>query len=666
MTEISQLYAKVILPLKISGDISYKIPSELSQIITKGSKVRVNFANREYIAVVLDLTDKVEGYSGKIKEVISVEPSPPLLNTELKLWSWMADYYMCSLGEVFKAAYPGSITPLSKARKKKQPKECDPLSDSPILSDPQKKAYEKIKEGFNNNKTVLLNGVTGSGKTEIYINLANEELNKGKSVLYMIPEIALSRQLSNRLEKVFGEQLLIYHSRQGVAERSRIHAIIGKSERPYIVLGLRSSIFLPFTNLGLIIVDEEHDSSYKQTDPAPRYGGRDCAIMLGGIHNSNILLGSATPSLESIYNAYSDRYFLVELKEKYFGAQTPDVEIIDTLREEKRNNMEGLFSKTLLESIKETILSGEQVLIFRNRRSYSPIVQCIYCGDIPKCRHCNVSLSFHKSKDELRCHYCDYHIKFNTICTNCGKPGLKDRGAGTEKIEEKIKELLPQARVERFDFETTQSKIRERRILKDFAQHKLDILVGTQMISKGFDFENLSLICLLQADSMLAIQDFRANERAFQLLTQLSGRSGRKFKKGKIIIQSYQADHTVYKTFSEGTEVITDLMKERKEFDYPPFIRLIKISVRSTNREKLNLAAIEIGQSLTGSGIKEVSGPFSPVIDRVRGEYFLQFWIKLSRDNNIPRAKKKIMDEIDNIIVKKYSSVRVSFDVDPL
>ena len=666
MSDSLKLYAKVILPLKFRGAVSYIIPNDQIEGIAIGSRVRVNFANREYTAVVSGLSDSLEGFSGKLKEILSIDPLPPLLPSELELWQWISDYYMCSIGEVYKAACPGSAVSVKKSKAKREPKVRENADSLPSLSDSQSVAYNMIKGSFANNRVVLLNGVTGSGKTEIYIHLASEQMKKGLSVLYMVPEIALSRQLSSRLERVFGEKLLVYHSKQSMGERSRVHDLVRSCTEPHIVLGLRSSIFLPFKNLGLIIVDEEHDSSYKQTDPAPRYNGRDSAIMLARIHSSNVLLGSATPSLESIYNACSNRYTLIELKEKYFGAEPPEIEIIDTIREAKRGKMEGIFSAGLLKSIEETIAAGEQVLIFRNRRSYSPIVQCMYCGDIPKCAHCNVSLSYHKSRNELKCHYCDYHVRYNTVCSKCGKPGLKDRGSGTEKIEEKIKELFPKARVERFDFETTQSKLRERKILKDFAQHKLDILVGTQMISKGFDFEHLSLICLLQADSMLAIQDFRANERALQLLTQLSGRAGRKFKKGKVIIQTSQADHPVYKSFTDGTETVFDLLKERKEFGYPPFVRLIKITLRCADKEKLNLAAKEMEVRLPLWGIKEFSGPFSPIIDKLRGEYALQFWLKLSRDNYIQSVKKNIMNGVDNYIVKSHPSVKISLDADPL
>ncbi|MFA5849703.1 MAG: primosomal protein N' [Bacteroidales bacterium] len=666
MSEMPALFSKVILPLKIRSDIYYIVPECLAEEIKIGSRVLVNFSNREYTAVISDLCSSTSGFKGSLKEILSVIPSPPVQSKELEFWQWVSDYYMCTLGEVYKAAYPNNAGSEKPARAKKVTVPVDKENLLPSLSNEQKESFNLINEAFINKKVALLNGVTGSGKTEIYINLASEQLKSGKSVLYMVPEIALSRQLSTRLAKVFGNRLLIYHSRQSKGERTRVHNLISNGEEPFIILGLRSSLFLPFRNLGLVIVDEEHDASYKQADPAPRYNARDSAIMLAGIHKASILLGSATPSLESVYNAYSNRYILVELKGKYFGAIPPVIEIIDTIRESKRGRMEGVFSTTMLKSIEDTITAGEQVLIFRNRRSYSPIVQCLYCGDIPMCPHCNVSLSYHKSREELRCHYCDHHIRFSTICSKCGKPGLKDRGTGTEKIEELIKLRFPFARVDRFDFETTRSKLRENRILKDFAHHKLDILVGTQMISKGFDFENLSLICLLQADSMLAIQDFRANERALQLLTQLSGRAGRKYKQGRIIIQTAQAEHPVYKSFAGGQETISDLLKERKEFDYPPFVRLIKITISCTDRNKLNLAASKMAELMTGWGVKEFSGPFSPLIDRLRGEYMLQFWLKLPKDNTVSQIKKNITQGVDKLIIKEYTSVKISMDADPL
>ncbi|OFY41727.1 MAG: primosomal protein N' [Bacteroidetes bacterium GWF2_40_14] len=666
MSEIPALFSKVILPLKIRGDIYYIVPEHLAGDIKKGSRVIVNFANREYSAVISDLCVSTGGFKGSLKEILSVLPSHPVQSGELEFWHWISEYYMCTIGEVYKAAYPNNSSPEKQARTKKEIVYTDKENVLPSLSKEQNEAFTLINEAFANKKVALLNGVTGSGKTEIYIHLASEQIKRGMSVLYMVPEIALSRQLSTRLAKIFGNRLLIYHSRESTGERKRVHNFISKGEEPYIILGLRSSLFLPFRNLGLIIVDEEHDASYKQTDPAPRYNARDSAIMLAGIHQARILLGSATPSLESLFNAFSNRYSLIELKGKFFGAIPPVIEIIDTIRESKRGRMEGVFSTAMLKSIEDTIAAGEQVLIFRNRRSYSPIVQCLYCGDIPKCPHCNVSLSYHKSREELRCHYCDHHVRFSTICSKCGKPGLKDRGTGTEKIEELVKLRFPLARIDRFDFETTRSKLRENRILKDFAQHKLDILVGTQMISKGFDFENLSLICLLQADSMLAIQDFRANERALQLLTQLSGRAGRKYKQGKIIIQTAQAEHPVYKSFVGEQETISDLLDERKEFDYPPFVRLIKITLSCTDRNKLKLAASKLADLLADWGVKEFSGPFSPLIDRLRGEYMLQFWLKLPKDNTAPAIKKIITQGIDKLIIKEYSSVKISLDADPL
>ncbi len=666
MSDIPALFSKVILPLKIRSDIFYIVPENLAESVKIGSRVLVNFANREYNAVISGLSSTTEGFKGSLKEILATLPLPPVGSCELEFWQWISDYYMCTLGEVYKAAYPNNSATEKPVRVKKVAHPADQENVLPSLSDEQNESFNLIKDAFANKKVALLNGVTGSGKTEIYIHLASEQIKKGKSFLYMVPEIALSRQLSTRLAKVFGNRLLIYHSRQSNGERTRVHNLISNGEEPYIILGLRSSLFLPIRNLGLVIVDEEHDASYKQTDPAPRYNARDSAIMLAGIHKANILLGSATPSLESIYNAYTGRYTLIELKEKYFGAIPPVIEIIDTIRESKRGRMEGVFSSSMLKSIEDTIAAGEQVLIFRNRRSYSPTVQCLYCGDIPMCPHCNVSLSYHKSREELRCHYCDHHIRFSTICSKCGKPGLKDRGTGTEKIEELVNLRFPYARVDRFDFETTRSKLRENRILKDFAQHKLDILVGTQMISKGFDFENLSLICLLQADSMLAMQDFRANERALQLLIQLSGRAGRKYKQGKIIIQTAQAEHPVYKSFIDDQEAVSELLKERKEFDYPPFVRLIKITLSSTDRNKLNLTASKMAELMTNWGVREFSGPFPPLIDRLRGEYILQFWLKLPKDNTASTIKKNITQGIDKLVIKEYSSVKISLDADPL
>ena len=587
-------YASVILPVKYSGEISYFLPKIFDAKV--GQRVKVDFAGKIYSGVIKNFLSSTEipthtpdGKEIQYKPILAIEEAPAILPTEISLWERVARYYMCTTGEVYKAAYPSlqvkqeSVKPRKRVEHFLEAVAEDTISHAwssnmqgevpqagntaesngsckenvPVLSGIQQEAFNKIKESHAAapGKPVLLRGVTGSGKTEIYITLALEQLRQGKNVLYMVPEIAISKQLQDRLQKVFGERLLTFHSKQTAAEKARIHKILQynaqqhgqesaqqqeqpaadqpAAEQPAInsatvVLGTRSSLFLPFSNLGLVIVDEEHDSSYKQTEPAPRYQAKDTAIMLAQLHKANILLGSATPSFESEYNCIAGKFTLVELKEKYHGAVPPQVEIIDTIYAMKTRQMVGNFSQKLINEIRKTIDSGYQVLVFRNRRSYSPIVECMECGSIPKCPHCNVHLSYHKYNNTLRCHYCDFIAHFTGVCKSCNTSTFKYRGAGTEKLEEELATIFPTATIARYDADVAKSKKAEEQTIKEFAQGKIQILVGTQMISKGFDFEKLKLVAIIQADTILGIQDFRADEKATQLFSQLMGRTGRR------------------------------------------------------------------------------------------------------------------------------------------
>lgn len=667
-------YAYVILPLRLAIEVSYRIPDSLKESVETGSYVKVEFSGKVYTGIIREIIFGSSPYKGEVKDVLYVENAAIATSQEMQFRSWMAQYYMCTPGEVLKAAignyFSNTVTEgePKKKRAKRKNSAAGSLSSSNFeeLSQEQNIAFEQIQINLSGSIPTLLKGVTGSGKTEIYIKLALEMVSLEKTSLIMVPEVALSRQLTSRLQKHFGENLLVFHSRQTPASRSEIRRKLKEEKGPFVVLGLRSSLFLPFSNLGLIIIDEEHDSSYKQNDPAPRYNGRDSALMLAKIWNAGVVLGSATPSLESIYNCYTNRYSLVELNNKYFSAKESSVEIIDTIREQKRGAMEGLFSTRVLEAIKETIEKKEQVLIFRNRRSYSPMVQCIYCGDIPGCTNCNVSLNYHKQRETLKCHYCEYSRKFSTICTECGKPGLKERGCGTEMIEEQIGVFFPNAKVARLDAETTSSKIEENKILSDFATGKTDILVGTQMVSKGFDFAQLTLIILIQADSMFATEDFRATEKAMQMLVQLAGRGGRRETQGHIIIQTSQPKHRIYNNFLEGQENLVAEIQERKDFGYPPFTRLVKIILKSRDKQKLNIFAQKLAHSLPLWGAQKFNGPFAPAVDWIKGEHILHFWIKLRRNQQTQAIKSTIFAGVESVMKKEGKGVRVHFDSDPL
>lgn len=650
-------------------EVSYLIPNLLVESIRVGTYVKVEFRKKIYTAVICKIIQGEAPYKGELKEILSIEDVAIATSQEMQFRSWIAQYYMCTPGEVLRAAAGNYISnTIKRESKKKTIKEKESLSDSNFekLSQEQEVVFKQILINLSNNTPTLLKGVTGSGKTEIYIKLACKMITQGKNTLIMVPEVALSRQLTSRLQRYFGEKLLVYHSRQTPVSRNETRRKLRTEKGPFILLGLRSSLFLPFSNLGLVIVDEEHDTSYKQNEPAPRYNGRDSALVLAKIWDAGVVLGSATPSLESIYNCYTNRYSLVELKNKYFSAKESSIEIVDTIREQRRKAMEGLFSIEVLNAIKERIERGEQVLIFRNRRSYSPMAQCIYCGDIPTCTNCNVSLSYHKQKEILKCHYCEYGRRFSTICTKCGKPGLKEKGCGTEMIEEQIGKFFPNARVARLDSETTSSKIREKKILTDFATGNTDILVGTQMVSKGFDFAKLSLIVLIQADSMFAIEDFRANEKAMQMLIQLAGRGGRRETQGHIMIQTSQPKHRIYKSFFKGEENLIAEIQERKEFEYPPFTRLIKIILKERDKEKLNVFALKLTNLLPKWGVENFTGPFPPIVDWVKGEHILHFWIKLNRNQKTQRIKSTVFAGVEAISKKEGKGIKIHFDVDPL
>lgn len=689
-------YASVILPVKYGGEISYILPAIFQAGV--GSRVRVDLAGKVYQGVISRIMDQEEvpaltpdGKEIHYKSILDVEPLPPILPTELRLWESVALYYLCSVGEVFKAAYPALQVKQEAVKPRKSvehflqeaAKWDAGVNDVIKLSGVQQKAYESIKGSFAQalGKPVLLRGVTGSGKTEIYITLAQECLRRGQNVLYLVPEIAISKQLQSRLKKVFGERLLTFHSKQTAAEKARIHRILQynaahpqeAAESATVVLGTRSSLFLPFGNLGLVIVDEEHDSSYKQTEPAPRYHAKDTAIMLSQIHKAQILLGSATPSFESEYNCISGKFALVELKEKYHGAAVPQVEIIDTIQAYKTRQMAGNFSQKLINEIRRTVEGGGQVLVFRNRRSYSPIVECQECGDIPKCPHCNVHLSYHKYNNTLRCHYCDYVARFTGVCKNCGTATFKYRGAGTEKLEEELAALLPDISIARYDADIASSKRAEEQTLRDFQDGKIQVLVGTQMISKGFDFERLKLVAVMQADTILGVQDFRADEKALQLLSQLMGRTGRRGEQGKVLIQTSQKDHPVLARLKEHNvpgdsslpPLTAHLLRERQEYLFAPFVRMVKIVVKHRDIGKLDELCGAVTEKLSGRKelqYKELTGPFAPVIDKVRGEFVKCFYVKFARNSGLARNKALLQECIGEI----KGNQAIVLDVDPL
>lgn len=752
-----------------------------------GDRVRVNFAGKEYVGVVsmADAGKQAEemGIVDKVKPILGMaEGLEPVTKEEIELWRQIAEYYLCTVGEVYKAAYPAQKVEkevvqarqealkvereeknrtkiadkikrleeraekkaelAAKARKSESRERylaekemfegeigllvreltsmvgelCrttgsvtgygdsvtyhqdeEPIGGSIIetsegtekeisLSAAQEEAYSKIKEIFAKGKPALLHGVTGSGKTEIYLKLAQETLAMGKNVLYLVPEIALSRQLEDRISETFPE-LLVFHSGETMSRKREVATVLRHAGEPaegkgYVVLGTRSAIFLPHKNLGLVIVDEEHDTSYKQDSPAPRYNGRETAIMMAKIFGANVILGSATPSLESLYNCSVGRYGLVTLNKRFYDAADSDIEIIDTIAERRKNGMIGNFSRKLIEHIGKCLGGHRQVLILRERRAYSPFVQCQECGDIPKCRCCNVSLSLHRRADgseRLVCHYCGRVYEYTGKCHKCGGE-LKPLGSGTQKIEEEASKLFPNARIARLDSDTAQSRKYETDTIRKFSNGEIDILIGTRMVAKGFDFSGLSLVAVLQADSILGQEDYRADERGLQLLEQFRGRCGRRGEKGLFVIQTSQPEHPVYQSIDgklDENGTMARFLGERKLFGYPPYSRVIGVVIKDYNQARVDLLSRDLGEYLRGALAVKVSiapgvqngpnviGPYSPAIDKISNQNIRQIRVLLPKDRSLARNKETLAAAVERFEKEKKYSGHIALDVDP-
>ncbi len=534
------------------------------------------------------------------------------------------------------------------------------------LTPDQQFAFEETKKIFSDKSIALLQGVTSSGKTQVYIELIKEALAEGTQVLYLLPEIALTTQITARLKKVFGEELGIYHSKFNDQERVEIWNKLLKKKYK-IILGARSALFLPFENLGLIVVDEEHDPSYKQFDPAPRYNARDSAIYLSTLYNScKVLLGSATPSLESRYNVDIDKYGLIHLNKRYLDIQMPIVQIVNIAEEKRKNRMKSHFSSTLLDQIKETLANKEQIILFQNRRGYAPFLECMACAWVPQCKYCNVSLTYHKYSNDLRCHYCGYKTEPPDGCHACGNHTVQVQNFGTEKIEDDLSIMMPEVKIGRMDLDTVKSKYGHQKIISNFEEKNIDVLIGTQMVTKGLDFDNVGLVGILNADNLLNYPDFRANERAFQLMTQVSGRAGRKNKRGKVYIQAINVEHPIIKLVKEGhyaTFYANELM-HRKKFGYAPYYRLIKLTLKHKNKYIVEEAAIKLAQNLKYKLKDSVKGPIEPIINRIRNYYLQELLIKIPREQMYSSIKK----DIYQAILKKQGEIttlKINIDVDP-
>ena len=738
-------YLKVILPLKLDWEPCYSVlPGTEGGVPSVGTRVSVRFAGRQYVGVVSesDVTPDIE--LTKIQRIIRVEDGiSPVTEVEMRLWRFVSDYYLCPVGEVYKAAYPSlkndgemirnrerlraeerlrrmnaalaakrerleaaverrramyekAVRPetrekyleaLTKAENELNalPLEIAAQDDSrsytrlplPSLSLAQQTCLEQIRGFFSKKSPVLLDGVTGSGKTEVYISLAANVLDSGGSVLYMIPEIAVSKQLGNRLKEVFGNQLALFHS--GMSASARSLAVEKVRMGNCIVLGTRSSVFLPFMDLGLVIVDEEHDNSYKQETPAPRYSGRDTAMMLARFHGADLLLGTATPSLESLYNCRTGLLAKVMLRERYFGDDRTVVEIVNTAEERRKRGMKGSFSYKLIDRMKEALKGGGQILLLRSRKSYSPAVQCSRCGKIPRCPHCDVSLSWHRDEGRLKCHYCGWNQPFNAVCPDCGGH-LEPLGAGTQRVVEEVSMLFPDARVARIDGDMISGSAGEEAVIRDFSQGLIDILVGTQIVTKGFDFARLSLVAVLQADSLLGFQDFRADEKALQILEQFRGRVGRRGQRGLFLIQTATPEHPVYKYVASeqrSDDLAETILAERFAFGYPPFSRIIQITLRDSDEGSATSLAAALARAIRSefgiSGLVRnqadqvsVLGPYAPAVDKVSNLYIRLIRVSMMKNQTLMDNKRRLASLVSDFGKENRCSAQLSLDVDPL
>ncbi len=546
--------------------------------------------------------------------------------------------------------------------------EVKPTNEHVQLSTLQQKAFDEITNLFETKNVTLLHGVTGSGKTEIYMQLIRHILENNMQVLYLLPEIALTTQIVERLKKVFGDKLGVYHSRFSDNERVEVWQGV-LSGRYSIVVGVRSSLFLPFDNLGLVIVDEEHEHSYKQFDPAPRYHARDAAMMLASFHHAKTILGSATPSLESSFLARQGKYGYVRLNSRFGQAQQPEVKLVNVLKKSAKKQMHGTLSDTLVTEIREALDRREQIILFQNRRGYAPYLSCGQCGHIPHCSQCSVSLTYHQFGERLVCHYCGMQESVPVVCEACGAAEMKTMGTGTEKLEEELSLLYPEARIQRMDLDTTRTKNSFERILNDFAAHQSDILVGTQMVTKGLDFGNVSLVGVVDLDMLLHYPDFRSHERAFQMAIQVSGRAGRRDHTGKVIIQTRDVEHPVVRQIMDASydAFLNSELEERQLHFYPPYSRMIKITLKHKDRNVVHEAGHELGKRLSGALPVKVLGPHEPLINRIRNEYLNELWIKINRsEKNLARIKHMMMTERINLQQRKiFRSLKVVFNVDP-
>ena len=767
-------YANIILPLPLDGYFTYGVPDALASRVQNGMRVTVPLGkSKTYVGIVaeypVDVPKPAEEVAQQGKKKIEykniaevLDDSPILLPQQLRLWKWIADYYMSPIGDVYKAALPSGLKAedgfrprtelfirladkyrdeqtltLLISSMKRAAKQLDVLmtylrltgvdniehllpetelrevtreelmneSHASIavirslqekmilvtyekevgrlnhniaphpekikpLNEAQTEAYNHILVQMMGHPVTLLHGVTSSGKTEIYIHLIQKAINEHKQVLYLLPEIALTVQITERLKAVFGNRLGIYHSKYSDAERVEIWKK-QLSSNPYdVILGARSAVFLPFHRLGLVIIDEEHEQSFKQQDPAPRYHARSAAIVLAQMYaGAKTLLGTATPSMESYYNAKQGKYGLVELSRRYKDIQLPSIEVVDMKDLYRRKMVSGPFSPRLLSAVRGALERGEQAILFQNRRGFAPMIECRQCGWVPKCPNCDISLTYHKSMNYLSCHYCGYTMKVPEQCPCCESKDIRGRGYGTEKIEDEIRSIFPEARIARMDLDTTHTRNAYERLINDFSAGKNNLLIGTQMVTKGLDFGKVSVVGILNADSMLNYPDFRAYEQAFMMMSQVSGRAGRKGKRGEVILQTKTPDLPViqYVVHNDYPTFFKELLDERREFHYPPFYHLVYVYLKHRDENIVNTAGVELGSRLRDIFGARVLGPDKPAVARVKTLSIRKIVLKLENGIDYPRVRQYLRGALDAMMKdKRYGALQVYYDVDPL
>lgn len=674
------LYADVILPLPLHDTFTYAVPEDMKDDIKRGCRVVVPFGPKKvYTAVVCEVHDRCPDFA-EVKSVVTLlDKKPVVTDKQFEFWRWIADYYICSVGEVFNAALPGGMKPKDgdamKADKKRRRTKSAVVGDlslqiaSSVLSEAQSKAYEEICDSFTTHNVTLLHGVTSSGKTEIYIKLIKKTISEGKQVLYMLPEIALTTQITDRLNKVFGGDMCVYHSKFTDTQRVRVYQGMLEERPPMLVLGVRSSVFLPFTNLGLVIVDEEHETSYKQQEPAPRYNGRNAALVLARMYGASVLLGTATPSFEVYHLARKGRYGYVQLTKRYNDVRLPEIQIVDVKELRRKKLMKGPFSDELVTAMRDAVSAGEQVILFQNRRGYSNFIECKCCGWVPRCEHCDVSLTYHKESNQMTCHYCGRTYAIPDVCPACEEKRFINKGLGTEKVEDLVISLMPEARVLRMDLDTTRSRLSYETIISQFADHQADVLVGTQMVTKGLDFDNVSVVGILDADTMLNQPDFRSYERAFHTLSQVAGRAGRRGRQGRVILQTHSADTDIIRQIvnNDFWGMFYDQMQERKLFNYPPFFRLINVFLRHRENNLLEHLSEEMAMRLRTFFGDKVLGPDSPPVGRIKSMYIRKIMIKVDVKAPTDAVRSCLSSVRDQMLSQTVAhGLTIYYDVDPM